>query len=182
MLPVIGIVLGSLVALLLLAAMLEPRRFRVERTARIDAPPAEVFQHLADFGKWRAWSPWEALDPDMTRTLSGSAMGRGAVYEWAGDKKAGAGRMEIVEADEPRWIVIRLDFTRPFESHNTTEFDLSADGDGTELVWTMAGPQPFMLRLMSVFKSMDQMVGPDFERGLAGLKAVAERRGAAAPG
>jgi len=39
----------------------------------------------------------------------------------------------------------------------------------------MFGPQPFMAKLMTVFMSMDKMVGKDFEAGLASMKAAAEK-------
>ena len=38
----------------------------------------------------------------------------------------------------------------------------------------MTGRKTLMTRVMGIFKSMDSMVGPDFEKGLAKLKAVAE--------
>jgi hypothetical protein len=39
----------------------------------------------------------------------------------------------------------------------------------------MEGPSPYLMKVMSVFTSMDRMIGGDFERGLGKLKAVAER-------
>ena len=54
--------------------------FRVERSTTIDAPPEAVYPHLADFHRWTSWSPWEGLDPDMSRTYSGPDAGVGAVY------------------------------------------------------------------------------------------------------
>ncbi len=38
----------------------------------------------------------------------------------------------------------------------------------------MTGRKTFMTRVMGLVKSMDSMVGPDFEKGLQKLKAVAE--------
>jgi hypothetical protein len=173
MLPIIGIALAALIAVVLVAGALKPPRFRVERSTLIAAAPQQIFPYLADFRKWRSWSPWEDVDSDLKRTYSGADSGRGAVYEWDG-KKAGAGRMEILDASPPRTMTIALDFTRPFEAHNTTEYTLEASDAGTRVVWAMHGPQPFMFRVISVFKSMDSMVGPDFEKGLARLKTAAE--------
>ena len=50
---------------------------------------------------------------------------------------------------------------------------------GTEVIWTMTGPKTFMTRVMGIFMSMDKMVGKDFDRGLASLKAVVEGGGPA---
>jgi hypothetical protein len=70
-------------------------------------------------------------------------------------------------------VLIKLDFYKPFEAHNTTEFTIAADGEGSRVTWAMYGPQPFMARLMGIFFSMEKMVGPDFEAGLAKLAAAA---------
>ena len=120
------------------------------------------------------WSPWERLDPEMKRTLSGPEQGLGAVYGWSGNKKAGEGRMEIVSADPPRSLGIKLDFIRPFESDNHIDFILTPAGGGTQVRWLMHGPNTTSSKLMQTVISMDRMVGGDFERGLAQLKSEAE--------
>ncbi len=38
----------------------------------------------------------------------------------------------------------------------------------------MIGRNTLRTRIMGIFKSMDPMAGPDFERGLANMKKVAE--------
>ena len=148
--------------------------FVIERSATMAAPASRVFEALVDFHKWPEWSPWEELDPEMQRTYSGSESGVGAVYEWEGNRKAGKGRMEITDATAPGDLTIRLDFIKPFKAQNTTRFALSGDGDSTEVTWTMTGAKTLMTKVMGIFKSMDAMVGPDFEKGLTQLKALVE--------
>jgi hypothetical protein len=99
-----------------------------------------------------------------------------AVYNWAGNSKAGEGRMEIVEAAAPSRVRIKLDFLKPFEGHNTAEFTLEADGPATNVTWAMYGPMPFMMKVMSIFFSMDKMLGKEFAAGLANLKVIAENK------
>jgi hypothetical protein len=71
---------------------------------------------------------------------------------------------------------------KPFKSRSTSAFDLRPDGDGTQVTWTMTGPNTAMLRLMGLFTSMDKLIGPDFEKGLQRLKADAEAAdGSASP-
>lgn len=148
--------------------------FTIERSTTIDAPPAAVYALVADFHQWGQWSPWEDLDPQMQRTFSGAESGTGAVYEWSGNRKAGAGRMEITEADAPSQVVVDLQFLKPFKAHNTTTFTFTQEAGATAVRWTMTGPKTFLTKVMGIFKSMDAMVGPDFEKGLAQLKAAAE--------
>lgn len=148
--------------------------FTVERSAHVDAPPARVYGQVADFHSWRSWSPWEDLDPDLQRSYSGAASGTGAVYAWSGNRRAGQGRMEITEATEPSRVEIDLVFEKPWKAHNTSVFAIAPDGTGSRVTWTLTGPKTFMTRVMGLFKSMDAMVGPDFERGLARLKSTTE--------
>jgi hypothetical protein len=152
----------------------DPNTFRVERTTAIAAPIDKVFEELADFHRWVDWSPWEGIDPAMARTYSGADAGVGAVYEWRGSRKVGEGRMEVTESDAPHSLGIQLDFIKPFKARNHTVFTLDQTGHGTEVNWAMTGRKTFMTKVMGIFSSMDKMVGKDFEKGLAQLKAKME--------
>lgn len=172
----IGIVVVVLVAGVLAFAATRPDDFTVQRRIAIKAEPAKVYPLVVDFRHWPTWSPWEKLDPQMKRTLSGPPGRPGSVYEWDGSSKVGAGRMEIKAVNVPSKVVIQLDFLRPFEGHNVTDFTLARRADsGTDVTWEMRGPSPFVSKLMGVFVDMDKMIGKDFEAGLANLKAAAER-------
>jgi uncharacterized protein YndB with AHSA1/START domain len=175
MIKIILIAIFILIAAVLGLAMTKPDNFRIERAATIKAPPEKIFAVINDFHNWTSWSPWEKLDPTMKRTHSGAASGKGAIYEWEGNSKVGAGRMEILDTTAPSKIAIKLDFIKPFEGHNTAEYTLVPQGEMTNVTWAMYGPTPFISKLMQVFISFDKMVGKDFEAGLANLKAVAEK-------
>jgi uncharacterized protein YndB with AHSA1/START domain len=175
MLKKIAIAVVVLIAAILAFAATKPDTFRVQRTANIKTTPEKIFPLINDYHQWGSWSPYEKLDPSMKRSYSGAATGQGAVYEWESEGGAGAGRMEILESTPPSKVEIKLDFTKPFETHNIVEFTLVPQGDSTNVTWDMQGPAPFLSKLMQVFFSMDRMVGGDFEKGLADMKAVAEK-------
>lgn len=175
MLKKIAIAITAIIVIILGLALAQPNSFTVTRSITIKAAPDKIYPMISDFHNWSTWSPWEHLDPKMVRTFSGAPTGVGAVYGWEGNDQVGAGRMEITGAAAPSKIDIKLDFLKPFESHNTTVFTLEPKGDSTTVVWTMSGPSAFITKLMGVFVSMDKMVGPDFEKGLASMKAVAEK-------
>jgi uncharacterized protein YndB with AHSA1/START domain len=174
---VIAIAIAIAIAILaiLAYAATRPDDFRVERKTSIKAAPDKVFAYINDFHQWAVWSPWEKLDPSMKRTFSGPASGKGTVYNWEGAGKVGAGRMEILDAPTPEKVVIKLDFIKPFEGHNTAEFTMQAQGDATQVTWAMFGPAPYISKLMGIFFNMDKMIGTDFETGLANLKVAAEK-------
>jgi len=167
---------GILLAALLGFAATRPDTFRVQRTKTVQAPPERVFALIDDFRKWGSWSPYEKLDPTMKRTYSGAAKGKGAVYEWAGKGKAGEGRMEITDTSAPSKVTIQLDFSKPFEGHNIAEFTLEANGGSTSVTWAVGGPQSYVAKVMTIFFSMDRLLGHEFEAGLASLKAIAEKQ------
>jgi hypothetical protein len=148
--------------------------YTVERRAVIDAPAAELHGHIDDFHRWTAWSPWEDVDPDLQRTYAGPDRGVGARYAWTGNRKAGAGSMEIV-ASSPEAIDVALAFLKPIRSESTLRFGLVPAGSGTEVVWRMEGRTSGVMGVVSRFMNFDKLVGPDFEKGLARLKAVAEQ-------
>ena len=175
MLKKIALAVLAIIILILGMAAMKPDTFAVKRVVTIKARPEKIAALVTDFHQWASWSPWEALDPAMKRTFSGAAAGKGAVYEWEGNKDVGKGRMEILDAATPAKTVIKLDFLQPFESHNVTEFTLVPQGEMTQVSWDMTGPMPFISKIMSVFASMDSMIGKDFEKGLANMKAAAEK-------
>lgn len=149
-------------------------RYTVTRTATIDAGPSRIYDQIVDFHKWTGWSPWEDLDPDLQRSYSGAESGTGAAYAWSGNRKAGQGRMEITEASEPSRLAIEVAFEKPFKARNDTVFTIAPEGSGSRVTWSMTGKRTFMTRVMGDFKSMDKLIGPDFEKGLARLKVSAE--------
>ena len=171
-----------LIVILLIAALLtflfvvvsKPNNFRLQRSVTIKAPAAVIYGHIEDFRQWKNWSPWEQLDPTMTRTYSGETSGIGSVYDWQSKGKAGEGRMTIREAATAHRLLINLDFIKPFPATNSAEFLLQPSGDSTVVSWAMFGPSPFMSKLMGTLMNMDDLIGKDFERGLENLKRLSE--------
>jgi uncharacterized protein YndB with AHSA1/START domain len=174
MFNLVAVIVALPIAGLLAFAATRPNTFRVQRRARIAAEPEAIFALIADLRRWEAWSPYEKMDPGMERTFSGAESGKGAAYEWSGNRNAGAGRMEIMDAVPHSKVVIQLDFMRPFKSSNVAEFTLEPDGDATVVTWALDGPSPYISKLVGVFINMDRMIGQQFEEGLEALKATAE--------
>jgi uncharacterized protein YndB with AHSA1/START domain len=171
---IVAAVVVIAIAIVLILAATKPASFRVQRATVVKASPETIFPLINDFHQWGTWSPYETRDPAMKRSFSGAVSGKGAVYGWDGNSNVGSGRMEILETTPPAKIVIKLDFFKPFEGHNTAEFTILPQGDATGVTWLMHGPAPFVSRLMQVFMNIDRMIGKDFEIGLANLKRLTE--------
>jgi|SRR5215210_1795473 len=150
-----------------------PSTYNVERSRTINAPVERVFPLIADFKQWTRWSPWEDVDPDLHREYAGSDNGTGAVYAWSGNRKAGAGKMTITNAEENRLVDIDLQFEKPFKSRNRTTFTLEPSGESTQVTWRMEGPRPLIMRLAGPLMNMDKIVGKDFDKGLDRLALTA---------
>jgi Polyketide cyclase / dehydrase and lipid transport len=177
MLNWILLAVAAIVALFVVIVALQPSDFRVERSAAMAASAPAVFAQVNDLQNWRAWSPWEKLDPQLKRAYEGPAAGSGAQYAWAGNKDVGEGRMTILESRPGELVRIKLEFFKPFAAVNSTEFRFTpvADG-GTAVTWSMSGQNNFIARAICLFVNMDKMVGGQFEQGLAQMKTVVEKR------
>lgn len=173
MLRKILIGVAAVVVLFVLVVATRPAAFHIERSIAIAAPPEHAFALVNDFHAFGSWSPWEKLDPNLKRSFEGPASGVGAKYAWTGNDDVGEGRMTI-EKSEPSRIQIKLEFIKPFAATNTATYTFVPSGEGTNVTWAMDGENGFMGKAFSMFMDMDKMVGADFERGLASMKAVAE--------
>ena len=172
---IIGVVVVIAIAGILIYAATKPDSFRVQRVVLINAPPDKVFPLVNDIKAWTVWSPYEKKDPAMKRTYGAVTAGKGATYAWDGDKNVGQGSMEMIESG-PRKVVLKLDFVKPFEAHNMGEFLLEPKGDSTSVTWATYGPSPYMSKVIGTFMNIDDLIGRDFEKGLADLKAAAEKK------
>jgi uncharacterized protein YndB with AHSA1/START domain len=169
----VGLAIVVVVPLLLLAAgSTRPERYAVTRSAVVAAPPAAVYAVVVDFHQWDRWSPWAHLDPAQRSTIKGE--GKGATYDWSGNKDVGEGRMTIVEARPDQRVGIDLQFFKPFESRADTSFTLAPEAGGCRVTWEMSGKQTVVERTFGLFMDMEKMIGGDFERGLASLKREVE--------
>jgi hypothetical protein len=181
MLKSVLLVVSVAMAALLVWVGMQPAEFRVERSALMNAAPTAVYEHVNDLRKWEAWSPWAKRDPNAKSAFEGPPSGPGAIMRWDGNDEVGKGAMAITEAVPGEAINIRLDFVRPFEGTSTSGFSFRPEGAGTRVTWTLSGTQGYMERLICtvLMLDMDEMIGNDYEAGLAALKSVAE---APAPG
>jgi hypothetical protein len=171
-----------LIVLVLLAATfatvvwMRPDDYRLTRSAEIAAPAAAVFAQVNDLRRWEDWSPWAKLDPNAKVTFSGPQSGQGAAFKWDGNDKVGAGTMTITESKPNERVATRTEFVKPFEGTSYSDFIFWQTGDRTSVTWTMSGHQNLIGKAFCLFMPMETMLGPEFEKGLAQLRRVAEKK------
>ena len=159
----------------LIYAATKPDVFHVERSVRILATPEAIFPLINDLHRWEVWTPYDK-DPAIQRTYSGSATGVGARYAWQGNKQVGQGEISIRETQPPRLLVFDLHMIKPFKGRNMATFSLAHDGDATRVTWSLDDKHKLLQKTMSIFLNLDNMIGRDFEVGLAQLKTVIETK------
>lgn len=150
-----------------------PREARVERSIVIDRPAAAIFPLMNSLKRFSEWSPWGQYDPNMKMSFSGPETGPGAAMHWAGNSKVGSGDQMITESIPDKRVNVDVNFGEMGSSK--ASWLLNSDGSATTVVWTLdanLGNNPIG-RYMGLL--MDKMVGPDYERGLLQLKALAEK-------
>ncbi|QDU77305.1 Polyketide cyclase / dehydrase and lipid transport [Bremerella volcania] len=183
MLNVVLILLVGLVFLIValaVAVAFQPNEFQVTRSMKMDAPPEVVFPHVNQFSAWEAWSPYEKLDPNMSKSLDGPAAGQGAIMRWSGNGNAGAGSTTIVQSEPNEAIQIDLEITEPMACRNDVLFTFQPEGNSTVVTWSMSGKVGFMAKFFHLIFDIDKMCGDQFTEGLTKLKEISEKQAAAA--
>lgn len=174
MLKKVLICVAVLVAALIAVVATRPSTYRVERSTQVTAEPRFAYALIADYARWREWSPWEKLDPAMKKQIEGPVGAPGSKYSWQGNDDVGTGSLTILEADAPKLVRHQLAFIEPWAGNATTAFVLAPEAGGTRVTWSMEGNNDFMGKAMCLVMDMDAMIGKDYEAGLAALKTVAE--------
>jgi uncharacterized protein YndB with AHSA1/START domain len=180
MLKKIVLAVAVLVAVLVVVIALQPAEFAVERSVAIEAPADVVFALVQSPRAHDQWSPFYHMDPKQVNTYHGPEAGPGAVCEWEGGE-SGKGRMTVTAVKPNQEVDIRLDFEKPMQATNRALFELEPADGGTHVTWRLEGQNGFVGKAFSLVVDMDEMVGGQFEKGLAALKTVAESAAAGRP-
>jgi len=175
MIPVLVAVAIILLFLIVFIAG-RPDEFKVVRKTTIPASPGIVFTQVNNLRAWEAWSPWAKRDPNARSTYEGPEAGMGSIMRWSGNNKVGEGSMTIVDSRPDALVRFKLEFLRPFKATNTAEFTFVPEGPGTTVTWTMFGHNNFGSKAFGLLMNCDDMVGRDFDKGLASLKSVVESK------
>lgn len=154
-------------------SFLLPAQAVVTRSVEIAAPPNKVFAIVSDFRRFNEFSPWAELDPNIKYTLEGPESGVGQKMSWTSENaNVGSGSQTIIELDPPTYTAAELDFGMSGKSVAT--WDIVPSTTGTKATWgfksDLDGIPAKWFGLM-----FDRWIGTDYEKGLAKLKAAAEK-------
>ena len=168
------IILVAVVALAIVLGLIGPKHSEVSRSVVVNAPADVVYAHANSLQRMAEWSPWNKKDPEIKLTYSGPDGVVGQSSTWAGNSNVGSGAQEITSLEPGKRVGLALHFKEPFQAEATADLELEPMGDSTKVTWTYAGDNDFVGRIFLAFNDIDKMIGPDFEAGIADLKAQAE--------
>lgn len=174
MIKKILILLIVAVAIFAAYAAKQPSEYRVSRSITINSTADKIFPHVNNLKSWNEWSPWVKLDPEATVSFEGPDAGVGAIMRWKGNMEVGEGSMTIAESRNNEFVKFNLDFVKPMKSVANSEFDFKAEGQNTNVTWTMYGTRGFVEKAIGVIFNCEKMIGEQFDAGLANLKLTAE--------
>ena len=137
--------------------------YKIERSIEINVPTYIVYEQVTDLHQWENWAIWWKQDTAMITNYSGEERGLGAKMIWTSDV-VGDGDLEIIECSS-QGMKTKLAWGNGSWHFEETE-------NGTNVSWSMSGKMPFLMSFLTMF--IEDMVAPDFEKGLAGLKEVCE--------
>lgn len=172
----IAILIAILIGVALIAALMGPKNYHVERSKIINANDSITFNYVSKFGNWGGWSPWAEKDPNMKIKIEGQDGTVGAVNSWSDGNPdvSGTGSMTLTEVTPNSKVGYDLQFTEPMVMQSKGGFSLEAIAPNkTKVTWHDEGDIPFMQRAFMLFMDLDAMMGPDFERGLTKIDSLA---------
>jgi uncharacterized protein YndB with AHSA1/START domain len=169
-----------LIAAFVIIGFFLPKVATVERETTIAAAPETILGLADGFKRFNEWSPWASLDPATKYTYSGPERGVGARMEWSSENPdVGHGSQEIIAVEPGRSVTSALDLG--MDTPTTTKMVLTPSDAGTRVTWTLTTDFSGSLVGRYFGLALDSMVGPDYEKGLAKLKALAELTQASSP-
>jgi effector-binding domain-containing protein len=165
---ILFLVLIAIIAVSIYAAI-QPSQYDVQRTRILNVPQAVVYNNIIDYKNWSEWGPWQEEDPSMVYEYPEKTSGVGGSYSWTG--KDGAGSMETLNAKPYSYVEQKI----MFEGYDpsTVYWNFENTDSKTKVTWGMKGDKNFMFKLYTLYAgSMDEIVGPMYERGLEKLDSL----------
>lgn len=159
---------GGVLTLAVTSTYMIPSAVHVERTAVIDAAPADVIAMAASTEGFQRINPYASVDPDLKITPFGPASGVGSGFHFDGKDGKGSQTVAAVTADQVTYAIDLGAMGTPTQTITVA----SAEG-GTKVTWAMdtdMGMNP-IARVFGLF--MDRMMGATFARGLKNMAEVA---------
>ncbi len=163
----------ALVVLLLILALILPKKYTVSESREYDVPVSMVYNAINDMTLQEKWNPWKSMDPEMTMEFNDIRKGAGAEYKWVGPE-SGNGTYKYVATEKNKSIDTEVLFEGMGDAKG--RFDFEETGSGSKVTWSFFGETGFPMNLMNFIGK--KMIGKSFAEGLANLEPILKERNA----
>jgi len=172
----VGIGLLILIAITLILALFVSKNIDYEKSISINAPIDIVWENVNSLSDLDKWSPWNDLDPNMKKELTGIDGTIGAMQSWESDvEEVGKGSQSIAKIEAPNLFETDLIFYEPWESGAKGYIMLEEEGNGTKVTWGFHSEMPYPFNIMMLFMDMEGEMDPVWNNGLSKLKQLSEQ-------
>lgn len=170
------IVLVAIISVALVVAMFTKKKYNIYREITINKPASEVFNYLKYLKNHDHFNKWAMIDPNKKKSFIGVDGTVGFIYQYDGNKEAGAGELEITALQENELINIETRFQRPFKNVGQTPYTLqSISANATNVKWGMSSELAYPLNMLLWFLDVDKTFGKDIQTSLVNLKSNLEK-------
>lgn len=143
----------------------------------VNASRDEIFNFVRMLRNQPLWVPWFIRDPNAILKYKGEDGKEGTCFYWKGDQKVGEGTQKIVKLKSCAIMETRLLFVKPIRLNALTYIAIKEmDSGKSKMVWGVRGNLAFPLSVISIFYSVNKLLGKDLEKGLIYLKGILESR------
>jgi hypothetical protein len=171
----IGLFILALIALVLIAGLIQSRDYNVEREITIGKPKQQVFDYIKMLRNQNSYSKWAMMDPNMKKDFRGIDGTTGFVSSWEGNDDVGKGEQEIKSIAEGERMDTEIRFEKPFKSVAASYMITEAAGEGQTIVkWGFSGRMPYPMNALKMIAG--RQIGKDLQTGLNNLKANLEKQ------
>jgi hypothetical protein len=169
------IIIGSIIALILIVALITGTKLNIEASVVVNRPKEQVFEYIKYVKNQDNFSVWNRMDPDMKKEYRGTDGKVGFVYSWDSSKNrnVGAGEQEIKMISDHS-VAFELRFLRPMQdvaqSRITTE---AVSPSETKVTWSFFSNMKFPMNIMK--PAVKSMLGKSLQKSLTDLKILLEK-------
>ena len=175
MLANIFIVLGCLFALILIVAVIMPKKSTIIANIDIELNKDQVFEYLKHMTNQKYFNKWVMADPNSEMVYTGEDAKVGFKVYWnSKNNNVGEGEQEIIEIVDGEKMKVEIRFVRPMQgtSYSTTTTTAKSDNlTNVNLTFESTSKIPF--NVMSAL--FVPMLRKDMNETLSNLKVLLEK-------
>ncbi len=176
MLSTIFTIVGSVFALILLLALIMPKKSTIIADIDIELGKDQVFEYVKHMTNQKYFNKWVMADPNSEMVYTGEDAKVGFKVYWnSKNNNVGEGEQEIIEIVEGEKMKVEIRFVRPMQgtSYSTTTTTMKSENlTNVNLTFESTSKMPF--NVMSVL--FVPMLRKDMNQTLSNLKALLEKK------